>query len=104
MRLQSPVSTTVDEICWTCPNVRTYILLWDMVLSLVKTEYPMSANCDEMQTRISEIVKLADIMGMKRPVKMYTCMVHLVPLMCRFKCGLSNFDESPAELYYQTGY
>ncbi len=75
-----------------------------MVLSLVKTEYPMSANCDEMQTRISEIVKLADIMGMKRPVKMYTCMVHLVPLMCRFKCGLSNFDESPAELYYQTGY
>jgi hypothetical protein len=69
----------------------------------VKTEYPMSANCDEMQTRIGEIVKLADIMGMKRSLKMHTFMVHLVLQMQRFKCGLSNFDESPAELYQQTG-
>ena len=78
--------------------------MWNKFLSLVKTEYPTSANCDETQKRIGDIVELAGSMGKKRSLKMHTCMVHLVPQMCRFKCGLSNFDESPAELYHQTGY
>jgi hypothetical protein len=102
--IATPVTTAEDEIRRTCRNVRTYLLLWDKVLLLVKTEYPKSASCDETQQRIGEIVELADKMGMKRSLKMHACMVHLVPQMRRFKCGLSNFDESPTELYYQRGY
>ena len=76
--IATPVTTAEDEIHRTCLNVKTYLLLWDNVLSLVKTKYPTSADCDEMQQRISEIVELADSMGMKRSLKMHTCMVHLV--------------------------
>ena len=100
----TPVTMADDEIRRTCRNVRTYLLLWDKVLLLVKIEYPTSANCDETQQRIGEIVELADRMGVKWSLKMHACMVHLVPQMRRFKCGLSDFDESLAELYHQTRY
>ena len=89
--IATPVTTAEDEIRRTCLNVRTYLLLWNKFLSLVKTEYPTSANCDETQKRIGDIVELAGSMGKKRSLKMHTCMVHLVPQMCRFKCGLSDF-------------
>ena len=86
------------------PRSIRYLLLWDKVLLLVKTKYPTSADCDKTQQRIGEIVELADRMGTKRSLKMHACMVHLVPQMHSFKCGLSDFDESPAELYHQPGY
>ena len=64
--IATPVTTAEDEIRQTCLNVITYLLLWDKVLLLVKTEYPKSASCDETQQRIGEI-------GVKRTRQISYC-------------------------------
>ena len=98
-----PSLATEDEIRRTCKNVLTYLLLWDKFLSLIHTEYPTDVDCDNAQTCIDDIVKLADSMGMSRTIKMHVCKDHLVSFMRRFKCGLSDFSEQFMEQYHQNG-
>ena len=98
-----PSLTREDEIRRTCKNVLTYLLLWDRLLSLVHTEYPTDVDCDNAQTCIDKIVKLADSMGMSRSIKMRVCKDHLVSFMRRFRCGLLDFSEQFMEQYHQTG-
>ena len=86
-----------------CESIKHLLVLWDMILSLVHTEYPSDEDCNRTQDFIDAAISIGDKLGMSRTIKIHGCMSHIVSQMRRIPCGLSDFDENFMEQYHQKG-
>jgi hypothetical protein len=97
------VPASDEDIRTTCESIKHLLVLWDMIFSLVHTEYPSVEDCDKTQEFIDTAISIGDRLGMSRTIKIHGCMSHIVSQMRRIPCGLSDFDENFMEQYHQKG-
>ena len=97
------VPASDEDIRTTCESIKHLLVLWDMIFSLVHTEYPSVEDCDMTQEFIDTAISIGDRLGMSRTIKIHGCMSHIVSQMRRIPCGLSDFDENFMEQYHQKG-
>ena len=96
------VPASDEDIRSMCESINL-LVLWDMILSLVHTEYPSDEDCNRTQNFIDAAISIGDKLGMSRTIKIHGCMSHIVSQMRRIPCGLSDFDENFMEQYHQKG-
>jgi hypothetical protein len=97
------VPASDEDIQSTCESIKHLLVLWNMVFSLVHTEYPSDEDCDRTQDFIDTAISIGDKLGMSRTIKIHGCMSHIVSQMRQIPCGLSDFDKNYMEQYHQEG-